>query len=250
MDKEIWVTQHWGIGIGLVSAVAGLVLAAPENMNTWQLYERKYTESLPGIPLLSSPRKVTHRETFYLRPDELPPDGSKLIAVIPGNQEIKTLGVGLLLFGSSLTWAMAQALVPEYKRMEQLNWRIRRSEFELENVELEQNVEVQDFVIRISAEKEITRMLTAPKSYMGEEQESDEKEPELTRTATGFFAWLQEKAKKNGSNDFEVRWCCSQSFAGKKSSKFEVTSWVDELAQMGATEWLDEEKKTFRLIND
>ena len=68
------------------------------------------------------------------------------------------------------------------------------------------------------------------------------------RNAIGFLAWLQQKSEKLG-NTFEVRLCGMQSFSGKKSTKEEIITWVTELVQIEQVEWVDEEKKSFRLLN-
>ena len=40
-----------------------------------------------------------------------------------------------------------------------------------------------------------------------------------------------------------------QSFGGKKSTKEEIMTWVTELVNIEQVEWVDEEKKSFRLLD-
>ena len=39
-----------------------------------------------------------------------------------------------------------------------------------------------------------------------------------------------------------------QSFGGKKATKEEIVNWVTELVNIEQAEWVDEEKKSFRLL--
>lgn len=240
-NKAVWQLLHWGLGIGVVLSAAGLFMAAPDNMQTWKA--SKTTDKILG---------QTYTTITYLRVTEELPTGSKLIGYIRGKHELKGLGATMLILGSTLMFGCATVLKDKYERIERYNWMIRQSEFELGDYEYSREVEVERWSIDIDAQKRISNMQQPKASYYAETEDDQPKlksEPEFSRTATGFLGWLQQKAETKG-NSFEVRWCCQQSFNGKKPTKEEVTAWVTELIQIEQVEWLDEEKKNFRLLNN
>ncbi len=108
---------------------------------------------------------------------------------------------------------------------------VRQSEFKLADLEYTQGVEVDRWAIELSSQQQIANMIQPPKNYYDTENEQPKPEPEFSRTATGFLAWLQQKAEKLGNN-FEVRWCGMQSFSGKKPTKEEIMTWVAELVNV------------------
>lgn len=240
-NDAIWQAKHWGLGIGALMSMSGLIMAAPGNMQTWKKYES--TDKFLGFD---------YNKSAIVRVSEPIPAGYKLVGYIRGNHEFKGLGATMMILGSTLLFGCATALKPEYERIERYNHLVRQSEFDLKDYEYRQEVEVERWDIDINAQKRISQKLQPPKSYYPPEDSDQPKlkgEPEFSRTATGFLAWLQQKAESKG-NSFEVRWCCQQSFSGKKPTKEEVTTWITELIQIEQAEWLDEEKKNFRLLND
>lgn len=234
-----WLLKHWALGLSSLVSFGGLFLAVPGNEVAWRAYQQ--TDKLLG---------VEYKMDEYYRADAVPPKKYQLIAILPDAKGLKGLGASLMLVGSTVLFMSANALKKEYERLELTNWAIRKSEFELTDYEYEQSVEVDRYAIDLQYQQQISDMLNPPTSYHPEDTPQDQPklqaEPEFSKTATGYLAWLQQKAAKLG-NSFEVRWCCQQSFAGSKPTKAEVTGWVDELIAGGQTEWLDEEKKTFRL---
>ncbi|MUH00353.1 hypothetical protein F7734_52030 [Scytonema sp. UIC 10036] len=240
-QKFLWATKHWGLGVGASLAVVGIVLAAPENMNTWRRVEK--TSEFFG---------QTYTESTYIRMDEIIPQGYEVTALAYGRHEMKALGAGLLFLGSAMVWGFAQALVPEYERLEKTNHRIRKSEFELEDIQIQQNTEVARWSIELDAQSDISKMLNPPKPYIEEsvedEEESEQKALEgakFSDTYTGFLGWLQSKEIRQAT----VRDLAQKSFNGKKIPSEQIRKWVDELCVDGLAEWLDEEKKEFRLLN-
>jgi hypothetical protein len=133
-----------------------------------------------------------------------------------------------------------------------LNHKIRRSEWELEDVEVSQNTEVARWAIELDAQGDISRMLNPPTPYMEDEPEDEESsaqkaiEPtKFSETYTGFLGWLHSKEIRQAT----VRDLAQRSFNGKKIPSEQIRRWVDELAGDGLAEWLDEEKREFRLLN-
>lgn len=242
-EKFLWATKHWGMGIGGCMAIAGLVLAAPENMNTWQQVER--SGQFLG---------QTYTENTYIRMGEALPSGYQVIGITLGKHETKALGTGLLFLGSAMVWGFAQALVPEYDRLEEINHKVRQSEFELEDIQINQNVEVQRWAIELDAQSDISAMLNPPKAYL-QDEENDEEEEErkallgggtkFSETYTGFLGWLNSKEIRQAT----IRDLAQKSFNGKKNPSEQIRKWIDELCADGLAEWLDEEKKEFRLLS-
>jgi hypothetical protein len=240
-DNFIWASKHGGIAIGGALAVTGLFLAAPQTMITWHKVENE--------------RKafgMNYTEVTYVRAGETPPEGFTVTDTVYGSHETKALGTALLFLGSSLVWSFSQALVPEYERLERLNHKIRRSEWELEDVEVSQNTEVARWAIELDAQGDISRMLNPPTPYMEDEPEDEESsaqkaiEPtKFSETYTGFLGWLHSKEIRQAT----VRDLAQRSFNGKKIPSEQIRRWVDELAGDGLAEWLDEEKREFRLLN-
>ena len=248
--KALWFAKHWGLGIGTLMAAGGLLMAAPGNMVTWRISQ--HTDNLFGDSLVSK---------AYTRINEKQPQGFKTVGILPDSHELKGLGVSSMVLGSCLLLSCSISLKKEYERLEKANWMIRQSEFELadheyiQKVELdkydtEKEVEIDKWKIDLDTQTQISNMIQPPKSYYAksEDQPQLKPEPDFSRTATGFLAWLQQKAEKLGNN-FEVRWCCQQSFGGEKSTKEEVLGWIEELTKIEQASWLDEEKKSFRLLN-
>ena len=221
-------------------SVSGLVMAAPGNMMTW-----KITQGSDKDPFLG----VSYTITAITRINEPIPNKYKLIGTIQDNHELKGLGTSMMILGTSLLFGCANTLKKEYERLETANWMVRQSEFKLADLEYTQGVEVDRWAIELDAQQQISNMQQPPKSYYEQSDEQPKPEPEFSRSATGFLAWLQKKAETLG-NTFEVRWCRQQSFAGKKPTQEEIISWVTELVNIEQVEWVDEEKKSFRLLND
>ena len=239
-NKAVWLTKHWGLGIGAFMSLSGLVMAAPGNMMTWRISQGSDKDPFLGIP---------YTTTVTTRLYEPIPNKYKLIGTIRDNHELKGLGTSMMILGTSLLFGCANSLKKEYERLETANWMVRQSEFKLADLEYTQGVEVDRWAIELEAQQQISNMIQSPKSYYDTENEQSKPEPEFSRTCTGFLAWLQQKAEKIG-NTFELRWCMQQSFGGKKPTKEEIISWVTELVQIEQVEWLDQEKKSFRLLND
>lgn len=241
-NKALWLAKHWGLGIGALMSFGGLIMAAPGNMQTWKISQVTTKDPFLGM---------SYTTTAITRLNEPVPNGYKPVGTIPDNHELKGLGTSMMILGSTLLFGCANSLTFEYERLETANWMIRRSEFELADLEYTQGVEVDRWAIELNAQQQISNMLQPPTSYYTTENEQPklQPEPEFSRTATGFLAWLQQKAEKLGNN-FSVRWCCQQSFVGKKPTKDEITTWVTELVQIEQAEWLDDEQKNFRLLND
>ncbi len=244
--KGVWLARHWGLCLGLVMGFGGLCLAAQGNMVAWKVYEQN--TRMVGM---------NYTITTYLRSSEPAPGEApreaRFLGRLPDDHEMKSLGASLMLLGSTLLFMSANALKKEYERLEFTNWAIRESEFALTDYEYQQSVEVDRYAIDLQCQQQISDMLNPPADYYPEafkNPQDDPKlkaEPEFSRTPTGFLAWLHQKAARVG-NSFDLRWCCQQSFAGAKPTKAEVTAWIDELSAAQQTEWLDEEKKSFRLL--
>ncbi len=231
---------YWGLGIGVLMSISGLIMASPGYMQSWVI-----SQGSNKFPVF----EVKYDEIITTRFNEDVPSGYKPISFIPDSHELKGLGASMMLLGTSLLFGCAQLLKKEYERLETANWMIRQSEFKLADLEYTQGVEVDRFAIEYDAQQQISNMQQPPKKYYDTENEQPKPEPEFSRTATGFLAFLQQKAEKLGTT-FEVRWCGMQSFGGKKSTKEEIMNWVAELVQIEQVEWVDEEKKSFRLLNE
>ena len=239
-DKAVWLTKHWGLGIGVVMSISGLVIASPGYMQSWVVSQR--SNKFPVF-------EVKYDEIITTRFNQEVLRGYKPIKFIADNHELKGLGTSIMILGTSLLFGCANSLKKEYQRLETANWMVRQSEFKLADLEYTQGVEVDRWAIELEAQQQISNMQQPPKSYYDKEDEQPKPEPEFSRSATGFLAWLQQKSEKLGNN-FEVRWCMQQSFAGKKPTKEEIMIWVAELVTVEQMEWLDQDKKNFRLLND
>jgi hypothetical protein len=243
-EKFLWASKHVGIAVGGALAVTGLFLAAPKNMVTWRRVEQERTAL-----------GMNYAEVSYVRVGEALPKGFTVTRTIYGNHETKALGTALLFFGSTLVWGFSQALVPEYERIERTYHKIRQSEFELEDVQVTQNTEVARWAIELDAQGDISRMLNPPVPYIEEEADDEDEgtagghkaiEPsKFSETYTGFLGWLQSKEIRQAT----VRELAQKSFNGKKIPSDQIRRWVDELSVDGLAEWLDEDKKEFRLLN-
>ena len=106
------------------------------------------------------------------------------------------------------------------------------------------------WAIELNAQREISNLQQPPKKYYETEDEQPKPEPEFSRTATGFLAWLTKKAQERNTNTFEIKWCRVQSWAGQKYSTEQIINWVEELVNVEQVEWVDTERKSFRLLND
>lgn len=237
-SKFIWQSKHWGIAIGCASAVTGLILAVPNNVNTWRQIE-KHSQVL-GYKYI---------DISYIRQNEIIPEGFEVTNLIPGQHGIKALGTGLLFMGCAMIWGFSQALSKDYERIEKTNWKIRQSEFELEDIQIDQNVEVQRWAIELDAQSDISNMLNPPKAYLEEAEEEEEEEnpdkQKFSENAIGYLGWLQAK----NFIQAKVRDLAQLSFNGKKIPTDQIRKWIDELCTDGVTEWLDEDKKEFRILN-
>ncbi len=239
-NKAVWLAKHWGLATGILMTISGIVMASPGYMQSWVI-----SQGSNKFPVF----EVEYDEIITTRFNEDVPSGYKPIKFIPDSHELKGLGTSIMILGTSLLFGCANALKKEYERLETANWMVRQSEFRLTDLEYTQGVEVDRFAIEMEAQQEISNMQQPPKKYYETEDEKPKPEPEFSRSATGFLAFLQQKAEKLG-NTFEVRWCCQQSLSGKKSTVAEVMNWVTELVQIEQVEWLDDDKKSFRLLND
>ncbi len=235
-SKLIWQSKHWGIGIGCASAIVGLILAVPENVNTWRLVEKH--NQVFGYK---------YNDINYIRTNEIIPPGFEVTNLIPGKHEMKALGTGLLFMGSAMIWGFSQALVKDYERLETTNWKIRQSEFELKNIEIEQNTEVQRWAIELDSQGDISKMQQASVSYMGEGEKEEEEKPEnqkFSENAIGYLAWLQSK----NFNQAKVRDLGMLHFNKRQPKAEEIRKWIDELCVDGIAQWLDEKKNEFKLL--
>lgn len=238
-NKALWLTKHWGLGIGTLMSVTGLIMASPGYMESWVV-----SQGSNKFPIF----QVEYDETITTRFNEGVPRGYKPIKFIADSHDLKGLGTSIMILGTSLLFGCANSLKKEYERLETANWMVRQSEFKLADLEYTQGVEVDRWAIELDAQQQISNMIQSPKSYYEQEDNQPKLEPEFSRTATGFLAWLQQKSEKLG-NTFEVRWCRQQSFVGKKPSQEEIITWVTEMIQIEQAEWLDQEKKSFRLLD-
>ena len=236
-SKALWLAKHWGLGTGILMSISGLIMAAPGNMQSWVI-----SQANNKAPFL----QIKYKTIAVTRFDEDVPSGYKPIKFIADNHELKGLGTSMMILGTSLLFGCANALKKEYERLETANWMVRQSEFKLADLEYTQGVEVDRWAIELDAQQQISNMIQPPKNYYEQSDEQPKIEPGFSRTCTGFLAWLQQKAEQLG-NDFEVRWCRQQSFAGKKPTQEEIIIWVTELVNIEQAEWV-EEGKSFKLI--
>ncbi len=240
-NKALWLAKHWGLGIGAFMSLSGLVMAAPGNMMTWEISQGSDKDPFLGMQ---------YTTTITTRFNEPIPNKYKFIGTIQDNHELKGLGTSMMILGTSLLFGCAQLLKKEYERLETANWMVRQSEFKLADLEYTQGVEVDRWAIELDAQQQISNMIQPPKDYYDTEDEQAKPEPEFSRTATGFLAWLTKKAQERNTNTFEIKWCRVQSWAGQKYSTEQIINWVEELVNVEQVEWLDTEKKSFRLLND
>jgi len=240
-SQAFWLVKHWGLGIGTLMSFGGLILAAPGNMQSWRISEVTEKDSLLGM---------SYTATAVTRLNESIPNGYKPVDSIHSDHELKGLGSSMMILGTTLLFGCASSLKPEYERLEKANWMVKRSEFDLADLEYTKGVEVDRYAIELDAQQQISNMIQPPKPYY-EKQDDQLKlkpEPEFSLNATGFLGWLLKKAGEKSNSTFEVRWCCQQTWGGQKSSRDQIVTWVTELSQIEQAEWLDEEKKTFRLL--
>ena len=236
-NKALWLAKHWGLGIGVVMSVSGLVMASPGYMQSWVISQANN---------LAPFFQIKYKTVATTRAQEDIPRGYTPIRFIPDSHELKGLGTSMMLLGTTLILGCANSLKKEYERIETANWMVRQSEFKLADLEYTQGVEVDRWAIELDAQQQISNMIQSPKSYYEQEDNQPKPQSEFSRTATGFLAWLQKKAETLGDT-FEVRWCRQQSFAGKKPTQDEIIIWVTELVNIEQAEWV-EEGKSFKLI--
>ena len=236
-NKAVWLAKHWGLGTGILMTISGLVMASPGYMQSWVISQAN--NQLNFV-------QIKYKTIATTRAQEDVPRGYTPISFLPDNHELKGLGTSMMILGTSLLFGCANTLKKEYERLETANWMVRQSEFKLADLEYSQGVEVERWAIELDAQQQISNMIQPQKNYYDTENEQPKPEPEFSRTATGFLAWLQQKAEKLG-NTFEVRWCRQQSFAGKKPTQEEIITWVEELVNIEQVEW-EEEGKSFKLI--
>lgn len=236
--KFLWQSKHLGLGIGVSLTLLGLFLAVPENINSWKKVEKTYT--IGGFAF----QDITH-----IRMNEAIPEGFEVTEAIPGKTEYKALGTGLMFLGSVLSLCFSSILVKEYERIEQSNYRLRQSEFELEDLHRDQTTEVARWAIELDAQADISAMLNPPKAYLPDSEDEPDNDT-FSETTFGFLAWL--KTKELDFSKISVSKVTSLSFksrenGSKKLSVTQVRSFVDELISSNTTEWLDDKKSEFRL---
>ncbi|KAB8313972.1 hypothetical protein SD81_040290 [Tolypothrix campylonemoides VB511288] len=236
--KFVWQSKHLGLGVGVVLAGLGLFLAVPENVNTWRRIEK--TSKVFGYEI---------KESTYIRLNEFLPQGFAEVEMIPGRVEYKALGTGLLFLGSAMSLVFSSILLREYERIEQTNYIVRQSEFELEDLQLNQNTEVARWAIELDAQADISTMLNPSVQYLQEpqEEETEEIKDTFSETSTGFLGWVREK--KPNVSQFKVTDLCKLRFNKRLLKVDEIRKFVDDLVASEVAEWLDDSKSTFRLLN-
>ncbi|MUH01128.1 hypothetical protein F7734_56240 [Scytonema sp. UIC 10036] len=234
--KFIWQSKHLGLGVGIALSGLGLFLAVPENMNTWIKVQKTYTIG-----------SFEFQDTTHIRINETTPQGYAVVELIPGKTEYKALGTGLMFLGSVLSLCFSSILVKEYERIEQSNYRLRQSEFELEDLHLDQTTEVARWAIELDAQADISKMLNPPKAYLPDSEEDEPDNDKFSETSTGFLGWL--KTKNLDTSHIKVSQVGSLSFNGRKLKADEIRKFVDELVTSEVAEWLDDKKSEFRLLS-
>ena len=233
----IWQSKHLGLGVGIALSGLGFFLAVPNNMNSWIKIQK--TSVVMGFELL---------ETTYVRTNEIIPDGYQIAeAPVKGYHEIKAMGTGLMLLGSAMSLCFSSILKKEYERIEQSNYRLRQSEFELEDLHRDQTTEVARWAIELDAQSDISAMLNPPKAYLEDlDTEHSEEAQHFSETSTGFLGWLQSK----GIQQAKVRDIAQKSFNNKKIPTETLRLWVDDLVNNGVAIWIDDKKSEFKLLSE
>ncbi len=231
------------VGAGL--CIGGIFLAIPDTYKSWK-YVREINKNLFG---------QKHAEEIIYRIEEDVPSSHKPYKTIQGQSQRKITGMLLLFFGGNLTWFFGQSLADEFEIIEKRCFKIRQSEFLIEDTMLRTGTEVEQTMIELDMLGKLAYYQKGFRpdnvTYLPQEKEEDEKtllDGEAGKypvTANGFFMWLLDRNWRQA----KVRELSQKSFNNTKLPTEQIRGFVEELISQKLAEWLDESKNEFRLLN-
>jgi len=230
------------VGAGL--CIGGVFLAVPDNYKTWKFVK----ETSSG---LFGDRQV--ETSIYRIEEELPPK-RKPYKIILGQSQRKITGLVLLFFGGNLAWYFGQMLADEFEVIEKRLYKIRQSEFLLEDTTLRSGTEVEQTMVELDMFNQLAyyqkgfrdkSVSYLPPDTDEEQQPQDGDSDKYPMSANGFFMWLIDRNWRQA----KVRDLCQKSFNNSKLPAEQVRAFVDELVGQKLAQWLDEGKAEFRLLN-
>ncbi len=101
-NKALWLTKHWGLGIGTLMSISGLIMASPGYMQSWVI-----SQANNKAPFF----QIKYKTVAITRAQEDVPRGYMPIRFIADNHELKGLGVSMMLLGTSLHPEMLKAAI-------------------------------------------------------------------------------------------------------------------------------------------
>lgn len=229
------------LGIGL--CIGGMFLSIPDTYKSWRFtrvsrrnfFNAAYTE------------EKIYRFEEPIPADEIP------YKIVYGQSQRKLGGIILIFFGGNLAWFFGQALADEFSIIEKRRWKVRQSEFLIEDTTLKTGTEVQQTMLEMDLLSRLSEFQLGFKpdeiTYLPDDDPASALEREgdqYPETANGFFLWLTDKDIRQA----KVRDISQKSFNNKHLSADQVRGFVDELIRQHLAEWLDEARNEFRLLNN
>ncbi len=231
------------VGAGL--CIGGIFLAIPDTYKTWK-YVRESNKNIFG---------ETHPFELIYRIEEEVPSGHKPYKSIRGQSQRKLTGMLLLFFGGNMAWFFGQSLADEFEIIEKRCFKIRQSEFLIEDTTLRTGTEVEQTMIELDMLGKLAYYQKGFRpdnvTYLPSDKEEEEKTAsdgdsgKYPVTANGFFMWLLDRNWRQA----KVRELSQKSFNNTKLPVERIRGFVDELIEQKLAEWLDEGKNEFRLLN-
>ncbi len=231
------------VGAGL--CIGGIFLAIPDTYKTWK-FVRDFNKNIFG---------QRQESVAIYRFEEEIPIHAKPYKIIHGQSQRKIAGMLLLFFGGNLAWFFGQSLADEFEIIEKRCFKIRQSEFLIEDTTLLTGTEVEQTMIEMDMLGKLAYYQQGFRpdnvTYLPPDTEEEQKTPadadsgKYPVTANGFFMWLIDRNWRQA----KVRDVSQKSFNNTKLPAEQVRGFVEELIGQKLAEWLDESKNEFRLLN-
>ena len=229
------------LGIGL--CIGGMFLSIPDTYKSWRFTRVSRNNFF----------NASYTEEKIYRFEEPVPASENPYKIVYGQSQRKVSGVILIFFGGNLAWFFGQTLADEFSIIEKRRWKVRQSEFLIENTQLRTGTEVQQTMLEMDLLSRLSEFQQGFKpdeiTYLPDDEVEETNEPEgdkYPETANGFFLWLMDKNIRQA----KIRDISQKSFNNKHLSAEQVRGFVDELTGQRLAEWLDEGKNEFRLLNN
>ena len=229
--------------VGAALCIGGLFLAIPDTYKSWK-FAKESTKNLFG--------QDQEQISIYRIEEQMPSQGT-VFKIVQGQSQRKITGLVLLFFGGNLAWYFGQALADEFEIIEKRCFKIRQSEFLIEDTTLRSGTEVHQTMIEMDM---LNQLAYYQKGFRPDdvtylppdvEETEDSKGGETEKfpeTVNGFFMWLLEKGITQATvRDISRKW-----FNDGHLSADKVRAFVDGLVAEKLAEWIGEEKNEFKLV--